>query len=157
MKIQTQQDKKDVFWPSEYRDFVAVLSDVTTPMPETALCSPCILVLWLLWIERGIKVGRLVNGFPILVYYLGPSIYQWLSHYSHTEHLHPISQASTRRAGDSSAVSLWGSNSPFVGSRQGELTLHIYRSVLKYSSHPLHTNDRGFRDEGVCTYDDLKI
>ena len=45
MIIQTQQDKKDVFWPSEYRDFVAVLSDVTTPMPETALCSPCILVL----------------------------------------------------------------------------------------------------------------
>ena len=43
--IQTQPDREDVFWPCDYKNFVAVLSDVTSPIPETALCSSCILVL----------------------------------------------------------------------------------------------------------------
>ena len=43
--IQTQHDREDVFWPCDYKNFVAVLSDVTSPIPKTALCSSCILVL----------------------------------------------------------------------------------------------------------------
>jgi hypothetical protein len=45
MLIQTQQYSEDVFWPYDYKNFVAVLSDVTSPIPKTALCSSCILVL----------------------------------------------------------------------------------------------------------------
>ena len=43
--IQTQLDREDVFWLCDYKNFVAVLSDVTSPIPKTALCSSCILVL----------------------------------------------------------------------------------------------------------------
>ena len=44
--------------------------------------------------------------FSIMVYYLGHSVWPYLSHYSRREHLHPISQALARRDVDSNAVSL---------------------------------------------------
>ena len=48
----------------------------------------------------------MVNEFPILVYYLSHHVWQCLSHYSHTEYLHHISQAPASRDVESSAVSL---------------------------------------------------
>ena len=44
--------------------------------------------------------------FSIMVYYLGHSVWPYLSHYSHREHLHPISQASAHRDVDRNASSL---------------------------------------------------
>ena len=149
---------QDVLCPLDYGNLVAVLwCDHSSAWNCSLLCLPCILVLWSLWIKHGREVGRLVNGFPILVYCLGPITCQWLSHYRHTEHLHPISQATASRDVDSSAVSLWGSSSPFVGSRQGDLTAHL-QQCTQVQFTPFAQKLPGLQElETLCTFEDLKI
>ena len=120
------------------------------------LCLPCILVLWLLWIKHRREVGRLVNGFPILVYYIGLSICQWLSHDSLTEHLHPISHS--RRGWRQQCCQPVGKQQPLCGEQtRGADTAHL-QQCTQVQFTPFAQKLPGLQElETLCTFEDLKI